>query len=173
MVEAPEGRDAESQIGFDSLVHHMLFESGKSGIQLSRELNRSDNFIWSTLRNNSMPRVDLLIKIANACGYEILLHGRGEEYTLRVDDGELTAWSEYDLKLTALTSVIGWDNLKAISDLLTQEDLARMMNLGITGYRWDGNAHMLYNSDGEVVMRCYRDQNENSVVEYLEGLKEL
>lgn len=166
MVEAPEGQDAESQIGFDSLVHHMLYESGKSGIQLARELGRSDNFIWSTLRNNSMPRVDLLIRIANACGYEILLRGRGEEYVLTVDDGEISAWSDFDLKLVALLNAVGKDGSDVIKEFCSSDDRSRLIDSGVTAYQRAGNRHVFYGHGDKVVMCCYYDSDGNRVVSF-------
>lgn len=167
MVEAPEGRDAETQTGYDSLIRHMLYESGKSGIQVSRELGRSDNFVWSTLRNKSKPRIDLLIKIARVCGYEVTIRGRGEEYVLDVDDeNEIVALSGYDLKLDALLAAIGADGFKALRDFCSGQDFDRVLGLGIASYRKEIGCHVFYDSNDECALRCYYDADGNKVVEF-------
>lgn len=72
----------------------MVDASGKSGVQVSREIGRSDNYLWSMLRNGTMPGVDLFVAIAKACGYSVELtgpFGTGETIVLSVENGTLYA----------------------------------------------------------------------------------
>lgn len=78
--------DREEITTVDEFIRYAVAKSGKSGTDISREIGRSDNFIWSLLRNGSMPRLDTFVSIANACGYEFLLQGDGGE-TWRMEIG--------------------------------------------------------------------------------------
>lgn len=79
----------------DGCIRHMVDASGKSGVQVSREIGRSDNYLWSMLRNKTMPGVDLFVAIANACGYSVELtgpdFGNSETISLYVENGTLYA----------------------------------------------------------------------------------
>lgn len=73
----------------------MVDASGKSGVQVSREIGRSDNYLWSMLRNGTMPGLDLFVAIARACGYSVELTGpnpsASETINLSVENGTLYA----------------------------------------------------------------------------------
>lgn len=79
----------------DGCIRHMVDASGKSGVQVSREIGRSDNYLWSMLRNGTMPGVDLFVAIARACGYSVELtgpdFGTNETISLSVENGTLYA----------------------------------------------------------------------------------
>ncbi|MBR3224385.1 MAG: helix-turn-helix domain-containing protein [Atopobiaceae bacterium] len=51
----------------------MIEASGKSGRQVAREIGRSESFVSSTLAQGVCPRVDTLARVAEACGYEIVI----------------------------------------------------------------------------------------------------
>ena len=81
----------------DSLIRRMIFWSGISGTEVSRRIGRSDNYIWSMLRNGTMPGVDLLAAIAEACGYVVTVRETQghESWELSVRDGQLVVEEEY------------------------------------------------------------------------------
>ena len=51
----------------------MIETSGKSGRQVAREIGRSESFVSSTLAQGVCPRADTLARVAEACGYEIVI----------------------------------------------------------------------------------------------------
>ena len=73
----------------EDLIRHMVSASGKSGAQVSREIGRSDNYLWSMLRNGTIPGIDLFVTIANACGYSVEVSGPSlsspESFSLSTD----------------------------------------------------------------------------------------
>ena len=62
---------------------HMARRAGRSLSDISRALGRVDSFLSSSLHNMSIPKTDLLVRLASECGYDVLLVGRGE--ALRVE----------------------------------------------------------------------------------------
>ena len=69
-------------IGVDNLIRLMCIHSGKSARQISRDMGRSENFISATIHQGSIPGVDLLGEIADACGFELVAVGRGVCFNL-------------------------------------------------------------------------------------------
>lgn len=59
-------------------IRHMVAISHKTYAQVSRELGRARNFLNVMFRDATTPRLDLMAKIANACGYDLVLLGHGE-----------------------------------------------------------------------------------------------
>ena len=51
----------------------MIESSGKSGRQVAREIGRSESFVSSTLAQGVCPRTDTLARVAEACGYKIVI----------------------------------------------------------------------------------------------------
>ncbi len=51
----------------------MIEASGKSGRQVAREIGRSESFVSSTLAQGVCPRADTLVRVADACGYKIVI----------------------------------------------------------------------------------------------------
>jgi DNA-binding phage protein len=51
----------------------MIEASGKSGRQVAREIGRSESFVSSTLAQGVCPRADTLARVADACGYKIVI----------------------------------------------------------------------------------------------------
>lgn len=98
--------------GVPELIRHMVTMSGKSGIQVSRDIGRSDNYLWSMVRNETTPRTDLLVKIAEACGYEVQLVGHDETLKLIADVGNdaplevIRMLDDASMRLTGTTDII-------------------------------------------------------------------
>ena len=82
---------------FQDLIRHMLATSGKTAAQVSRELGKTSGYLAVLLADGRTPRTDLFVKIADACGYHVELHGWGdlESWELGVEGGELVATKEY------------------------------------------------------------------------------
>ena len=67
------------------VVTHMVRGSGKSARDVSREMGRHYQFITNTVTRKSVPKLDTFVKIAVACGYEVVLRGHGEEVTIKYE----------------------------------------------------------------------------------------
>lgn len=65
-------------------INSMIRGSGKNRQQLSLEMGRSKTYLTTTIQTRARPRVDVLVEIANACGYELQLVGNGE--TIVIDN---------------------------------------------------------------------------------------
>lgn len=144
--------------GLEELTRHMVAVSGLSGAQVSRNMGRSSNFLWSMLRNKSTPRLDLFITIAKECGYRVELRGQGESFVL-VDhdflgpaadafpDARVLALSTIDDSTMALVEVpdvsedvpAGGMNAKHIEwstiEPMTEEEFAEQDPEGYAEYR--------------------------------------
>lgn len=68
-------------------IKRMCSKSGKGPIKVSRELGKSKAYVSAAINRGNVPRVDTLAKIANACGYTVVLEGHGERIEL---DSDLT-----------------------------------------------------------------------------------
>lgn len=60
-------------------IRHIVEQSGKSGIKISNAIGRSDYFISTTVSKGSDVGCSTMAAIADACGYELILKGHGEE----------------------------------------------------------------------------------------------
>ncbi len=65
-------------------INSMIRGSGKSRRQVSMEMGRTETYLNTIVRNKRRPRVDVLVEIADACGYELQLVGNGE--TIVIDN---------------------------------------------------------------------------------------
>lgn len=101
---------------FQELIRHMLAYSGKSAAQVSRELGNDSNHLSVILSSGRTPRTDLFVRIADACGYHVELHGPldTEAWDLYTDGGKLLADMTH-----------GPDDIDAISQM--QEDAREAM----------------------------------------------
>lgn len=108
----------------------MVALSGKSGIQVSREIGRSDNYLWSMLRNKTMPGLDLFVSIANACGYTVELHGplEMETWELYTEDGKLVADLTQSVEDLETLSQMGADARAALMDAGRTELIDSLMS---------------------------------------------
>lgn len=103
---------------FQELIRHMLAASGKSAAQVSRELGNDSNHLSVILSSGRTPRADLLAKIADACGYELILHERQdyESWELYVSDGKLVANKEHGPEDIEALSQMDADARQALMD---------------------------------------------------------
>ena len=60
-------------------VTHVVALSGKASAAVSREMGRVSTFITTTIGRGTVPKLDTFVRIAAACGYEVVLRGHGEE----------------------------------------------------------------------------------------------
>ena len=74
----------------------MIEASGKSGRQVAREIGRSESFVSSTLAQGVCPRADTLARVAEACGYKIVIVPK--DVALNLLDGSDRIVVEYDGK---------------------------------------------------------------------------
>ena len=72
----------------------MIEASGKSGRQVAREIGRSESFVSSTLAQGVCSRADTLARVAEACGYEIVIVPKNVAGNLADDSGRIVV--EYD-----------------------------------------------------------------------------
>ena len=63
-------------------VTHVVAQSGKTAKDVSLEMGLTSNFITNTKARKSAPRLDTFARIAEVCGYEVVLRGHGEEITI-------------------------------------------------------------------------------------------
>jgi predicted alpha/beta hydrolase len=79
------------------LIRHMLATSGKSAAQVSRELGNDSNHLSVILSSGRVPRLDLFVKIADACGYAVELHELRdfEKWDLATEQGKVVAAQDY------------------------------------------------------------------------------
>ena len=66
----------------DEAIRHMCKVAGKGTPVVSRDIGRGSSFVGSILSRGSVPKADTLARIAEACGYEVVLRGHGEEITI-------------------------------------------------------------------------------------------
>lgn len=105
------------------LIRHMLATSGKSAAQVSRELGNDSNHLSVILSSGRIPRTDLFVRIANACGYSIEVHGPldMEGWDLYADGGELVADMEHNREDMEQLSLMQEDAREAIKAIGRQE----------------------------------------------------
>lgn len=58
-------------------IERMCDLAGKSQRTISKEIGRNPTFLGTTLSKGSVPRVDTMAKIAETCGFELVLRGHG------------------------------------------------------------------------------------------------
>lgn len=63
-------------------VAELVAMSGKSAIEVSREMGRADTYVSMTISRKSVPRLDTFAELAAACGYEVVLRGSGGEIAI-------------------------------------------------------------------------------------------
>ena len=67
------------------LIRHIVRVAGKTLSDVSRELGHARNYLSVVLKDATTPGLDLFVKIANACGYDVLLVGHGEAHRLAAE----------------------------------------------------------------------------------------
>ena len=63
----------------------IIADSGLSAGTLSRRLEKERSYIKSFIKRPSIPRADTLASIADACGYDLVLRRRIDEYEIPID----------------------------------------------------------------------------------------
>ena len=53
------------------VLKEMVRKSGKTAIQISREIGRKDNYVSSLIHSGSVPSVETFASIAQACGAQL------------------------------------------------------------------------------------------------------
>lgn len=163
--------EKEASTSLEALVRHMITVSGYSGAQISRSMNRSSNFVWSTLQNmqkGSKLRVNLFAEIANICGYTITITGHGEEYLLGFDtDGNLLVLSSEKASNELMDALVGHmsddqavKTLEITDNFCNGYDLDRLSRANLAGFvsNPEENSYLFYDTDGKPVARCYYDE---------------
>lgn len=70
-------------------IRHMIARSDLTLAEASRLMGRNARYLAVMLNENTTPRVDLLVQIANTCGYDVLLRQPGEVLELTVQTNPL------------------------------------------------------------------------------------
>jgi len=63
-------------------LRRMIRMSGKSNRQISREIGKADSFVSASLAQGVRPRIDTFARIAEACGYEVLVRSADDSFSL-------------------------------------------------------------------------------------------
>jgi len=71
-------------------LRKMVKSSGKTALQISREIGRKPNYVSSLLHRGSTPTVETFASIAKACGATLRLEFAGESLELGGWDVEAT-----------------------------------------------------------------------------------
>lgn len=58
------------------IVMELVKASGKSKRQIARDMDRGDNYITSMIGRGSNPRADILVRIADACRFDLVAVNR-------------------------------------------------------------------------------------------------
>lgn len=165
--------EKEAGTDLEALVRHMVKVSGYSGAQLSRWMNRSSNFIWSTLQNmqkGSKLRINLFVEIAAMCGYTIEVRGHGEEYELGIDaeDGSILVLGSHKASQELWEAIVGRmsDDQASETAIISDEfwtgyDRDRLAGANLAGFisNQDESSYLFYDIDGKPVARCYYDKS--------------
>lgn len=93
---------SEPLLQLQGLIRHMVDASGLTYAQVSRAIGRNDRYLSVMLSEGTTPRMDLLIRIADACGYTLELRDARdfEAWELQSDNGNVLAqrlFSEQDV----------------------------------------------------------------------------
>lgn len=116
--------DSETQkVGVQELIRHMLAWSGTSAADVSRAMGKTSGYLSVMLYNESTPRLDLFIRIAEACGYTLELHENQdyESWELGADNGEVFAMKEFGPEDIGEISQMQEDAREAMKSLGKQE----------------------------------------------------
>lgn len=67
------------------LILFMMQDSGKRESELSRMLSHDRTYLRSTLKRKGVPRASTYARIADVCGYDLLVRRRSDEYEILID----------------------------------------------------------------------------------------
>jgi IS30 family transposase len=63
-------------------LKRMVALSGKSNREISRDLGRAESFVSATLARGARPRIDTYARMAEVCGYELVLRSKEDVISL-------------------------------------------------------------------------------------------
>lgn len=111
--------DGLEGISLQDLIRHMLAWSGTSAADVSRSMGKSDGYLTVMLYNETTPRVDLLVRIAQACGYTLVLQETQdyESWELSVENGKVVALKEHGPEDIGELSRIESESREALKNL--------------------------------------------------------
>ncbi|MBR3326035.1 MAG: hypothetical protein IKG22_01760 [Atopobiaceae bacterium] len=66
-------------------IRRMCVQSGRGPVEVSGAIGRSRAFLSSALTRGTMPRVDTLAKVAQACGYQLVLESDTDRIEIDVE----------------------------------------------------------------------------------------
>ena len=106
-----------------AIIRHMVATSGMSYAEVSRAMGRNDRYVAGMLKEETTPRVDLLVRIAEACGYTLVLQEAQdyESWELAVDNGKVVALKEHGPEDMEQLSQMQEDAREAMKSLGRQE----------------------------------------------------
>ena len=89
--------DGPTTISLQDLIRHMLDWSGMKATDVSRAMGKTSGYLAVMLYNESTPRLDLFIKIAEACGYSLELREAQdyERWDLTTVEGKAVALKDF------------------------------------------------------------------------------
>lgn len=67
-------------------IRRMCEKSGKGPVEVSYAIGRSKAFLSSALTRGTIPRVDTLAKVAQACGYRLVLESNTDKIVIDIED---------------------------------------------------------------------------------------
>lgn len=137
----------EQGMDTNSCVHHMLDKAGLSPNAACQSMGRANGYVDQSLKRKGGIGAPALAEIAQACGYELQLVGRGE--TLRIDpsnereaDNTQKAPRKGSMSLFGNGSVT-WDVFADGSELFAVTDPYEFPAFYHIGQREDGSWHVL------------------------------
>lgn len=67
------------------LILFMMGDSGRRESELSRSLSNDRTYLRSTIKRKSVPKADTYARIADVCGYDLLVRRRVDGYEIPID----------------------------------------------------------------------------------------
>lgn len=139
--------------GLQLVIRHMIRVVGKSFAEVSRAIGRNSRYIPTMLKDATTPGLDLFVKIANACGYDVLLVGHGEAHRLaaeRIGEAKVSATRLWSVE-SAQVEGAGTCKVEVLNtgDCAGYECSEYIMHCNACGHEF---GHVLYNEDGDVWM---------------------
>ena len=81
-MERDEKPGKEGSVKTTDAIRQMCESSEMGTIEVSEQMGKSRGYLSATLSRGNVPRADTLAQIAQACGYELVLEGRGERIVI-------------------------------------------------------------------------------------------
>lgn len=64
------------RVGTLGALRTMVVRSGRTKVQISKDLGVSESYISALISRGSIPLVDTLARVADACGYDLSVENR-------------------------------------------------------------------------------------------------